>query len=122
MESRIRLIGQATLIGLLLTLLVIGAAYATTIVVDGDDDPWPPLSLQITDPNEDGDPEGEDDITDNFDLEDIFLRCFSVNVFPFPPGTAGIQAVSTPGGAVIICYQTAGIQTVNREPSVQAKN
>ena len=51
------------------------------------------------------------------DLEDILLRCFSVNVFLFPPGTTAVQAVSTPGGAVIVGYQAAGIQMANCEPS-----
>jgi hypothetical protein len=50
-----------------------------------------------------------------FDLTDVLLGCLSINIYLLPGWTAGIQAVPTLGRAIIVGYQTSGIEMVYNE-------
>jgi hypothetical protein len=64
---------KAMVISVISALLLVGVAYATTIIIDGADDPWPAGSQQGLDRNEDGVPDGEPVISDNADISYVYF-------------------------------------------------
>lgn len=61
-------------LSLLLSLVVLSVASATTIVVDGDSSDWPSGALLTTSPNDGA-------IDDGYDLEDIYFTNNTTDLF-----------------------------------------